>query len=69
MLHRTKSIAVRLWRDERGASLLEYTVLLGLIVAVSVTAVLALGTYTGNWFTTFKTSISDPGKLGDGTIK
>ena len=33
MVRQMKSFAVRLWKDERGASLLEYSVLIGLIMA------------------------------------
>ena len=32
MLREVKSFAVRLWKDEQGASLLEYSVLIGLIL-------------------------------------
>jgi Flp pilus assembly pilin Flp len=56
MLHSARSIAIRLWKDERGASLLEYAVLLGLIVAASAAAVIALGTTTNTFFTKFKDS-------------
>ena len=41
MLHRVKRTAVRLWKDEGGASLLEYSVLIGIILAVSIAAVIA----------------------------
>jgi Flp pilus assembly pilin Flp len=64
MLRRAKSIGLRLSKDERGASLLEYTILLGLILAASVTAVLALGTYTGNYFSNFKQYLES--KVGTG---
>jgi Flp pilus assembly pilin Flp len=47
MLHRAKSIASRLWKDERGASLLEYSVLIGIILAVTITAVVFVGSWTG----------------------
>ena len=33
MLHSIKTTAIRLWNDESGASLLEYSVLVGLITA------------------------------------
>lgn len=69
MLHSARSIAGRLRKDERGASLMEYTILLGLITAGCVGTVLALGTTTSNWFDTFKTSIFGTTKLGDGTVK
>ena len=50
MLRQAKSIAVRLWKDEQGASLLEYSVLIGLIVAGVVATITAVGTWTsGRW--------------------
>jgi Flp pilus assembly pilin Flp len=67
MLFRARSIAGRLRKDEGGATLMEYTILLGLIVAVSVTAVLTFGGYMNTYFTNFNSSIS--GKMGDGNIK
>jgi Flp pilus assembly pilin Flp len=67
MLYRARSIAGHLRKDERGATLMEYTVLLGLIVAVSVGTVLAFGNYIGTYFDTFKTSIT--GKMGTGEVK
>ena len=33
IVERTKDIAIKLWKDESGASLLEYSLLLGLITA------------------------------------
>jgi Flp pilus assembly pilin Flp len=45
MLHRAKSTAIRLWKDENGATLLEYALLVGIIVAVSVTLVTAVGVW------------------------
>jgi pilus assembly protein Flp/PilA len=50
MLHHAKSVAGRLRKDERGASLLEYSVLIGLIIAITVGAVTAVGTWSqGRW--------------------
>jgi Flp pilus assembly pilin Flp len=50
MLQRIKGTAVRLWKDERGASLLEYSVLIGLILAVSVALIIGIGTWAqGRW--------------------
>ena len=40
-----KDVAVRLWKDERGASLLEYSILIGLITV----GVVATVTNVGNW--------------------
>jgi pilus assembly protein Flp/PilA len=47
MLARIKGTAVRLWKDERGASLLEYSILIGLITAGVVTTVITVGTWVG----------------------
>jgi len=50
MLPLAKDIAIGLWKDRRGASLLEYSLLIGIIVAVSVGVVTAVGTWvTGRW--------------------
>ena len=57
MLHRAKSIAIRLRKDERGASLLEYSVLIGIILAVTVSAVIFVGSWTGTQWGTLKTEL------------
>jgi pilus assembly protein Flp/PilA len=50
MLQRTKSIATRLWKDEGGASLLEYSLLIGIIAAITVGIITAVGVWvTGRW--------------------
>lgn len=50
MLREAKGIAVRLWKDQQGASLLEYSVLIGLIVAGVVATITAVGAWTsGRW--------------------
>jgi pilus assembly protein Flp/PilA len=43
MRTKIKETAVRLWKDERGASLLEYSILIGIITAGVVTTVIAVG--------------------------
>jgi pilus assembly protein Flp/PilA len=60
MLHHLKSTASRLWKDERGASLLEYSVLVGLIIAVSGAAVIAVGGWAGNQWTALKSALNIP---------
>ena len=50
MLPLAKSIAIELWKDRRGASMLEYSILIGLIIAVSVATVTAVGGWmSGRW--------------------
>jgi pilus assembly protein Flp/PilA len=52
MLCLAGSIAISLWKDRRGASLLEYSLLIGIIVALTVTLVTAVGVWvTGRWST------------------
>jgi pilus assembly protein Flp/PilA len=48
------SIVKAFARDERGASLLEYTVLLGLIAAVSLATILSVGDWVSDrWVALF----------------
>jgi pilus assembly protein Flp/PilA len=52
MVRHAKSLAVRLWKDERGASLLEYSVLVGLITAAVVGTITLVTQWTGTRWTT-----------------
>jgi len=50
MRTKIKETAVRLWKDEGGASMIEYSILIGLITAVLVGAISALaGTLELKW--------------------
>jgi pilus assembly protein Flp/PilA len=50
MLHRVRKSAVGLWRDESGASLVEYSLLIGVIILVTAAAVTSVGTWaSGKW--------------------
>ena len=61
MLHCIKSAALRLWTDESGASLLEYSVLVGLITAGVVGTILTVSGWVGNkWTTLYGTLNSGP---------
>jgi pilus assembly protein Flp/PilA len=57
MIRLAKNTAIRLWKDERGASLLEYSVLIGLITAGVVVTVIAVGGWVGLQWTTLKTNL------------
>ena len=47
-----KSILARLYRDERGASMVEYSILVGLITAAAVVTIGLVSTkVTGAWTT------------------
>lgn len=45
-----KNLLARLRKDENGAALIEYSILIGLIAAAVITAVVAIGGWiTGRW--------------------
>ncbi len=60
MVSRLNSELARLARDERGASLLEYTILLALITAGAVTSVTNVGTWVGQKWGDLKTALNIP---------
>src|SRR5262249_15704019 len=47
-------------RDEDGATLVEYTILLGIIVVAVIATITAVGTWVNNQWTTFNTQIQNP---------
>lgn len=53
------SALLNFFRDESGASAVEYAVLASLIIAVCAAAILALGETTKGLFTTFSESYPD----------
>jgi pilus assembly protein Flp/PilA len=55
IVERTKNIAIRLWKDESGASLLEYSVLIGLITAAAVGTIATVGTWVTTQWTDLNT--------------
>jgi pilus assembly protein Flp/PilA len=57
MVSRLKTELGRLARDERGASLLEYTILLALITAGAVTSVTSVGTWVSGRWTALMTAL------------
>jgi pilus assembly protein Flp/PilA len=57
MIAKIKDAAVKLWKDERGASLLEYSVLIGLITAGVVATILLVGTWVSTKWTTLYNAI------------
>jgi pilus assembly protein Flp/PilA len=58
MLHGIKATSIRLWNDESGASLLEYSVLVGLITAAVVGTVGLVSVWTGGRWTTLLTTLT-----------
>ena len=59
MLHCIKRTAGRLWNDESGASLLEYSILVGLIVAGVVATISGVGVWIGGRWGNLNTIIHD----------
>jgi pilus assembly protein Flp/PilA len=59
MLRQVKGLAVRIWNDEQGASLLEYSILIGLIVAGVVGTVTAVGTWNKDRWTALWTTMNE----------
>jgi pilus assembly protein Flp/PilA len=50
IVERTKDVAIKLWKDESGASLLEYSVLIGIITATAIGAIVNVGDWvSGKW--------------------
>jgi pilus assembly protein Flp/PilA len=55
-MRHAKGLASRLWKDEGGAALLEYSILIGLITAAVITVILNVGTdIKTRWDTLFTT--------------
>jgi pilus assembly protein Flp/PilA len=67
MLHRARTFAIRLWKDERGASLLEYSVLVGLITAGVVATIAGVAAWTGTRWTALQGVLDGSGSGAGGT--
>jgi pilus assembly protein Flp/PilA len=65
MLHCIKRTATRLWSDQSGASLLEYSILVGLITAGVIGSVMAVATWTNTRWTNLNTVLQGT-KAGGG---
>jgi pilus assembly protein Flp/PilA len=57
MIRKIKETAVKLWNDERGASLLEYSILIGLITVGVVASVTSIGTWVQTKWSTLKSAV------------
>jgi len=51
-----------LLQDQEGASLLEYTVLVGIITVAAIAAIGLVGTWVGNQWTSLSTKLPAPTK-------
>lgn len=54
----TKCLAKRFLASEDGASLIEYSILIGLITAVILAIILAIGTWMGNAWQTLNANLT-----------
>jgi pilus assembly protein Flp/PilA len=57
MIRKIKETAVNLWNDERGASLLEYSILIGLITAGVVGLITGVGGWVSGKWTALSTAL------------
>ena len=52
MVYKPLNLLQKLWRDEDGASLIEYTVLLGILLVAVIATIGLVGTWvSGQWST------------------
>lgn len=54
---RIGSLKDRLSRDESGASLIEYSILIGLITVAAIAMITAVGTWVGNQWTNLNAAL------------
>jgi Flp pilus assembly pilin Flp len=53
-----RAIVWRLWRDRRGATLIDYTLLIGLITLTVLAAAIATGSWAHGMWVNFLSSLS-----------
>jgi len=58
MLNGMKKFALRLRKDESGAAMIEYSVLIGLITAVTIAMVIAVGGWVNGEWTALNTALT-----------
>jgi len=56
-LRELKPVASRLKRDEDGAALIEYTVLLGILIVAVIAIIVAVGTWVNGQWSALNTAI------------
>lgn len=54
---KVKSLIARLRRDEDGAALIEYTVLLGILIVAVIATIILVGTWVNGTWTNFETAL------------
>ena len=56
-----KTLARKFWKDEEGLETLEYAILLGVIVALAIATIAAIGAWSNRQYTAVNTAISSQG--------
>jgi pilus assembly protein Flp/PilA len=57
MVRDPKTLLARIWKNKRGATLLEYSVLIGLITATVVGAIVIVAGWTNTQWANLKTNL------------
>ena len=57
-MSRVSKLVRRLGKDEEGAALIEYTVLLGILVVAVIATIVAVGVWVNGKWTTLQQSLS-----------
>ena len=57
-MRRVANLVKRLAKDEEGAALIEYTVLLGILVVAVIATIVAVGTWVNGKWTALQTQLS-----------
>ncbi len=58
-MSKVKHLIAKFRKDEDGASFLEYTVLLGIILVVSIAVVASVGNWAANQWSTLNTTLNN----------
>jgi pilus assembly protein Flp/PilA len=54
-------LAVKFAKDERGVTMLEYSILLGIITVAAIVAIVFAGDWVGNQWNNLQTSLTNAG--------
>ncbi|QKC84396.1 Flp family type IVb pilin [Mesorhizobium sp. NZP2077] len=63
-MKRLLHVAMQFRNDENGAAMVEYSILIGIIAAVSIVAIIAIGGWVGSQFTGLCTALGTNGITG-----
>ncbi|PSJ60736.1 Flp family type IVb pilin [Pseudaminobacter soli (ex Li et al. 2025)] len=63
-MNKLMSIARQFREEEDGAAMVEYSILIGIVAAASITAIIAIGGWVGNQFSGLCTKLGTNGAAG-----